>query len=67
MQVRMDERPGAALFHRVARCGQIGVTELAITRFERWSMHYERAALLSGVQWDVGHEPEEKIGKSAEE
>jgi len=32
-----------------------------------WSMHYERAALLSGVQPDAGQESEEKIGKSAEE
>jgi len=32
-----------------------------------WSMHYERAALLSGVKRDVGQESEEKIGKSAEE
>lgn len=31
------------------------------------SMHYERAALLSGVKRDVGQEAEEKIGKSAEE
>jgi len=32
------------------------------------SMHYERAALLSGVyRGDVGQESEEKIGKSAEE
>ncbi len=30
-------------------------------------MHYERAALLSGVKRDVGQESEEKIGKSAEE
>ena len=32
------------------------------------SMHYERAALLSGVyRVDAGQESEEKIGKSAEE
>jgi hypothetical protein len=32
------------------------------------SMHYERAALLSGVyRGDVRQESEEKIGKSAEE
>ena len=32
------------------------------------SMHYERAALLSGVyRGDAGQESEEKIGKSAEE
>jgi hypothetical protein len=30
-------------------------------------MHYERAALMSGVNRDVGKESEEKIGKSAEE
>jgi len=36
-------------------------------RMASGSMHYERAALLSGVQRDVGHEPEDKIGKSAEE
>ncbi len=35
---------------------------------ESRSMHYERAALLSGVYGgDVGQESEEKIGKSAEE
>ena len=32
------------------------------------SMHYERAALLSGVyRGDIGQDSEEKIGKSAEE
>jgi hypothetical protein len=30
-------------------------------------MHYERAALLSGVEPDARQESEEKIGKSAEE
>jgi hypothetical protein len=31
-------------------------------------MHYERAALLSGVyRGDIGQDSEEKIGKSAEE
>jgi hypothetical protein len=30
-------------------------------------MHYERAALLSGVKRGVGQESEERIGKSAEE
>jgi hypothetical protein len=31
-------------------------------------MHYERAALMSGVyRWDEGQESEEKIGKSSEE
>jgi hypothetical protein len=30
-------------------------------------MHYEKAALMSGVKRDVGQESEEKTGKSTEE
>jgi hypothetical protein len=42
--------------------------EQAFTLTTTGSMHYERAALLSGVYGgDVGQESEEKIGKSAEE
>ena len=41
---------------------------LNLAGFGLWlAMHYERAALLSGVKRDVGQESEEKIGKSAEE
>jgi hypothetical protein len=43
-------------------------TALALKNPSMESMHYERAALLSGVYGgDVGQESEEKIGKWAEE
>jgi hypothetical protein len=34
MQVRMDERPGAAVFHRVVSCDTIGVANMAISLIE---------------------------------
>jgi hypothetical protein len=48
------------------RCYHLGIIRQIATTIG--SMHYERAALLSGVYGgDVGQESEEKIGKWAEE
>jgi hypothetical protein len=40
-----------------------GSSKSGVSFLTEGSMHYERAALLSGVKRDAGQESEEKIGE----